>query len=105
MNKQILFILIIILIPVTYGIYRSESVLKGPQIEIHEINIDGQNVSIEGNIQGANYITINDNRIFTDELGDFTIENIYPYGFSIIEIYVKNKQNIDRTLEIPIQVE
>ena len=69
----------VVLFIVFYAIYRSQSLIKGPIIQVSSpqngatVTLkDDQALFIEGEIRNANTVSLNDRKIFLDEHGHFS---------------------------------
>lgn len=93
LRKQLEFYLvgILVLIAITYGLFRAYPLLAGPNITVHSPK-DGENVAsttfqISGTVLRAKEITIQGRPITTDTDGKFneTLVPQYPYTLIILE--------------------
>ena len=110
-HKTKLYIKIIIIAIVVSGImgyafYRTEDLIRGPQILIHSpINgrtVDESLVHIEGVARNISSITLNDKTIFIDESGNIKEEVLLIYGYNIITLYAQDRfgREVTKTLEL-----
>lgn len=92
-TKRLLGIWIIIVIAaglVGYAAFQAEALFLGPRL-IVDSPISGMStstslVTIEGRASNISYLTLNGNKIFTDEQGKFKERILLSYGYNIITV-------------------
>jgi len=93
--SKILIIIIAIILIVGYAIWRSENYAKGPQINIFSpINgsaTTSSTISIIGQAERVNSLSLNGKAISTDEAGNFTEKIILFSGINIITLEAKDR--------------
>lgn len=86
---------LIVLIVVFYTIFNTRLIIKGPSIEVFELQ-DGQKlesdlVNIRGLAKNISFISLNGRQIFIDENSEFNERLLLTNEFNEIEIYTEDK--------------
>lgn len=86
---------LIVLIVVFYTIFNTRLIIKGPSIEVFELQ-DGQKleadlVNIRGLAKNISFISLNGRQIFIDENSEFNERLLLTNEFNEIEIYAEDK--------------
>ena len=87
--------LIIIIIIVLYVVFNTRLLIKGPQVEIYDLQ-DGQKISeelvvIKGKATDISFISLNDRQIFIDEDQMFNEKMLLTNRVNKVEVYAKDK--------------
>ncbi|MEN9921223.1 MAG: hypothetical protein RLZZ517_201 [Candidatus Parcubacteria bacterium] len=97
-TPQKLILSIAILFLISYGLFNSRFILRGPEIAIAGLEEDkeviettSKDFSLQGIATHSSYITINNRPILVDEFGNFNEKLLLSNGVSIIDIYARDK--------------
>ncbi|MEY4440647.1 MAG: hypothetical protein RLY49_273 [Candidatus Parcubacteria bacterium] len=97
-TPQKLILSIAILFLISYGLFNSRFILRGPEIAIAGLEEDkeviettSKDFSLQGTATHSSYITINNRPILVDEFGNFNEKLLLSNGVSIIDIYARDK--------------
>ena len=100
--------IILIIITVGYALLRSESFILGPTIII-EYPTTGEHVSqvfsVRGTVEDVSYLTLNDQRIYPDRAGIFEEDLVLPVGYTVIEVYARNRQKRETIIHLPLYIQ
>jgi len=108
-TKRYLFVAIIIafvLLMVGYTAYEIQKVVFGPRITIlspeNGFLATSSAIEIIGTAKNIQDISLDDNKIFTDEQGNFKEELLLSYGYNIITLKANDKfgRGTEKKLEI-----
>jgi len=89
-----------------YAYLKTANLVQGPQITIitpeNGATIDEALIVIKGTTKNISGITLNDRKIFTDELGNIKEEILLTYGYNIFEIKAQDRfgREAVKTLEL-----
>jgi len=94
-----IFLSLIVLFLVGYGLFNSRFLIKGPQLAIAGLEDSEQNIlhaqtrdfSLQGTVLHSSFITVNNRPILVDESGNFNEKLLLSSGVSIIDIYARDK--------------
>ena len=85
---------------VGYGLWKSKELVGGPQLEVHSpLNgalVSESLVEIRGHAKNISFLTLNDDKIFTDEAGDFSEKILLSYGYNVMTIKAKDRFGRER---------
>jgi hypothetical protein len=97
-TPQKLIISIAVLFLISYGLFNSRFILRGPELAIAGLEEDKQIIettskdfSLQGTATHSSYIAINNRPILVDEFGNFNEKLLLSNGVSIIDIYARDK--------------
>lgn len=87
--------IIIVFVVVTYAIFNTRLLIKGPEIEIIDL-VSGQKieedlVEIKGKVNDISFISLNDRQIFIDENKMFKEKILLTNKINNVKIYAENK--------------
>ena len=108
MRLIIIASLILIGITVGYGLLRSEAALFGPEIIIEYPSAYEhipQIFTVRGQVKGATFLTLNDRRIYPNRDGIFEEDLVLPTGYTIVEIYARNRQSRETIIHLPLYIQ
>lgn len=95
--KKIL-LTIAILFLISYGVFNSRFLIKGPEIAIAGleegskiIKTGSKDFAFQGKVLHSSFITLNNRPILVDELGNFNEKLLLSNGVSIIDVYARDK--------------
>ncbi len=95
--KKILLTLAILFL-VSYGLFNSRFLIKGPQIAIagleensEVIKTDSKDFALSGKVLHSSFIAVNNRPILVDESGNFNEKLLLSNGISIIDVYARDK--------------
>jgi hypothetical protein len=78
-----------------YGAFRSKDFIEGPELSLlSPLNgalVSDALIEIRGNAQNISFLTLNDDKIFTDEAGDFTERVLLSYGYNVMTLKAKDR--------------
>lgn len=91
---------------VGYGAFRAKSLVEGPDIGI-ESPFNGATsteslITVKGYAKNISFLTLNGNKIFTDESGVFTEKVLLSYGYNIMTLEAKDRfgRTAQKTLQL-----
>ena len=108
MRLIIIASLILVGITVGYGLLRSEAALFGPAIVIEypaPYEHIPQVFAVRGQVEGATFLTLNDRRIYPNRDGIFEEDLVLPTGYTIVEIYARNRQSRETIIYLPLYIQ
>jgi hypothetical protein len=89
-----------------YGAFRAKSLVEGPEIAVVS-PLDGalvgeSLVEIRGTAKNISFLTLNDDKIFTDESGEFREKILLSYGYNIMTLEAKDRfgRTTTKTLQL-----
>lgn len=107
--KKILSLWIIfssITLVIGYGIFQAKNLATGPQLAIispaQGSTLASPLAHIRGHAENISFITLNDNKIFTDESGNWSENILLASGYNIITVEAKDR--FGRTVRETLQV-
>lgn len=78
-----------------YAAFRAKDLVLGPRLEIASPSsgavIDESLVEIQGEAKNISFLTLNGNKIFTDEEGFFKEKLLLSYGYNVITVAAKDR--------------
>lgn len=78
-----------------YGAFRSKNLVLGPELALsHPSNgalVSDSLVEIRGNAKNISFLTLNDDKIFTDESGDFSERVLLSYGYNVMTLKARDR--------------
>ena len=102
----LIILLIVILIIGGYGYFRSRDYLTGPIVRV-DTPLDGKTqtealIVVRGFSKNVSFLTLNGNKIFVDELGEFKEQLLLFPGYNIITLEAKDRfgRQTKKTLEL-----
>ena len=101
------FVFIIIVITIAYGLSRAVSFIGGPIIDIYEpteLETISQRVVVSGRVRFAHYLSVNQKQIYPDREGMFEVVLALPVGYTMIEIYARDRRQKEKRVRIPLFV-
>ncbi len=96
----------VVLIILGYGGFRAKNIAEGPHIEVFSPqngSVLGESLAtIEGSVQNISFLTLNGNKIFTDETGNFSEHILLSNGYNILTLRAEDRfgRAITKTLEL-----
>jgi hypothetical protein len=91
---------------VGYGAFRAKSLVEGPDIGITS-PLNGATsteslITLEGYAKNISFLTLNGNKIFTNESGMFTEKVLLSYGYNIMTLEAKDRfgRTTSKTLQL-----
>ena len=91
---------------VGYGAFRAKSLVEGPDIGIAS-PLNGATsteslITVKGYAKNISFLTLNGNKIFTDESGVFTERVLLSYGYNIMTLEAKDRfgRTAQKTLQL-----
>ena len=98
LTPQKIILTIAVFLLISYGLFNSRFIIKGPEIVIAGLDPSGEVIqtaqkdfSLQGTAIHSSYITVNNRPIFVDESGNFNEKLLLSSGVSIIDIYARDK--------------
>lgn len=98
LTPQKIFFTLAIFFLISYTLFNSRFLLKGPEIAIagldkteDTIEAGSKDFSLQGKALHSSFITVNNRPILVDELGNFNEKLLLSNGVSIIDIYARDK--------------
>jgi hypothetical protein len=91
---------------VGYGLWKSKDLVGGPQLAVlspaNGVLVSESLIEIRGQAKNISFLTLNDDKIFTDEAGDFSEKVLLSYGYNVMTIRAKDRFGRERvkTLEL-----
>lgn len=103
---QIWTIIAVAIILLGYAGFQSKNFVKGPTVEIESLS-DGETmnqalINVKGVAKNLSFITLNGNKIFTDEAGIFNEKIILSPGYNIVTLWAQDR--FGRTTEKRLQI-
>ena len=98
---------ILFAVVIAYGLFRSQTILFGPQLTIlapEPHSSVPQIFTVEAVTKNATYLTINDQRVYPDRNGYFEQDLLLPTGYTIVKVYAKNRQNREKIIHLPLYI-
>jgi hypothetical protein len=95
-----------VVIVVGYGAFRAKDLAEGPRLEIvsptngfssHDALID-----IRGTVQNISFLTLNGNKIFTNEAGTYDEKILLSPGYNIVTLEAKDRFGRTVTKELQL---
>jgi hypothetical protein len=89
-----------------YATFQAHAFAEGPVIEVSsplDGMISGQSlVTIEGNARNISFLTLNGNKIFTDESGQFSEKTLLSRGYNIMRLEAEDRfgRKTSQTLQL-----
>lgn len=105
-KPQTIAIVVIVLFIVGYAFFRSENLIKGPNIKVSSpstgATVESESVTVNGQAERIATLFMNGRQVFTDDKGNFSESLLLAYGYNIIELKAKDKfgRATSRTLEL-----
>lgn len=99
-------IILLLLILLGYTAYEIQKIVFGPRISIDSPQngavVSDSLLEIKGVAQNINDISLDDNKIFIDEKGNFDEKILLSYGYNVIKIDASDKfgSKTEKILEI-----
>jgi|SRR5581483_11239208 len=91
---------------VGYGAFRAKDLVAGPQISIlspaNGSSVTNSAVVIKGTASNISFLTLNGNKIFTDESGSYSEKVLLSPGYNVITIEARDR--FGRTKEKTLQL-
>jgi hypothetical protein len=98
--------LCIIVIILGYGIFQAKNIIAGPKIEVSS-PVNGASlgeplIEIHGTARHISFLTLNGDKIYTDEAGAFREKILLSYGYNIMTLEAKDRfgRKVTKTLEL-----
>jgi hypothetical protein len=95
-----------IVIVLGYGAFKAKDFVRGPKLAVLSPR-DGEMlhdslVEIKGTTNNISFLTLNDNKIFTDESGNFTEKILLSSGYNVMTVEAKDRfgRKITKTLQL-----
>ncbi len=89
-----------------YAGFRAHNLVAGPKL-IVESPADGSvtgnpYVEIKGTVKNISFLTLNDNKIFTDEAGVWNEKILLSYGYNVVSVEAKDRfgRSVKKTLQL-----
>lgn len=89
-----------------YGAFRATSLVQGPDIGI-TFPLNGATsteslITVRGFAHNISFLTLNGDKIFTDESGSFTEKVLLSYGYNIMALEAKDRfgRTAQKTLQL-----
>ena len=107
MRVRALFLFLVVLAVLLYGLSRAHILLFGPTLTVfspqphEEIS---QLFVVSGEVQNAVYLSVNDKTVLPDRSGLFEHALTLPVGRSIVEVYARSRQRRETVHHIPVIV-
>lgn len=103
-----LFVALVALAVVGYGLFEARRLLGGPSIAI-DSPLDGtatssQIVTVSGEARNISFLTINDAPAFTDEQGRFSLRLSPPPGYAIFTVAATDRFGRRASAQVRITV-
>lgn len=100
-SVKIVVSLLILSAIIGYGLFQSNRLIEGPTITLTTPQ-DGSTVhnpllTISGNAQDSAYLTLDGNKIYTNEKGDFTQKLLAAPGYTILSVTATDKYGREST--------
>ncbi|HEY0908305.1 MAG TPA: hypothetical protein VGE35_03070 [Candidatus Paceibacterota bacterium] len=89
-----------------YGIFRAMSFIEGPDIGIDSpangATLAESLVEVKGFARNISFLTLNGEKIFTDESGVFSEQVLLSYGYNIMTLEAKDRfgRTAQKTLQL-----
>lgn len=98
LTPQKILLTLAILFLISYGVFNSRFLIKGPEIAIaglekdsEIIKTDSKDFALSGKVLHSSFITVNNRPILVDESGNFNEKLLLSNGVSIIDMYARDK--------------
>jgi hypothetical protein len=92
---KIWIILAFIVVIAGYAAFQAQAFAKGPTIEVtsprNGVISNESLITIEGTAKNISYLTLNGNKIFTDESGKFSESVLLSRGYNIMELDARDR--------------
>ena len=102
-----LLIILLVAVTIIYALFRAETLIAGPSVTVfspiaHEEL--PQFFTLDGNVQDAVYLAINDQRIYPDSEGFFEKDLVLPPGYTIVEVYARSRHGQEEIIHLPLHI-
>ncbi len=78
-----------------YGAFQAKNFVQGPTVRIESprdgVAVHDSFIEIRGTAKNVSYLTLNGDKIFTDEAGTFTESRLLSPGYNIVTIGAKDR--------------
>ena len=102
-----LIALVLVVGTIIYGTLRAQSFFFGPTVTIlhpaphAEI---AQVSTLQGEVEGAAYLSVNDQRVYPNQQGVFTAELLLPAGYTVVTVYARNRRDRETIIYLPLYI-
>lgn len=96
----------IVILILGYAVFAARDFVKGPSITIESPQNGTTSteslIDIHGSVKNISFLTLNGNKIFTDEAGVFTEQVLLSYGYNIMTLEAKDRfgRTVEKTLQL-----
>lgn len=96
----------VIVIILGYGIFQAKNLIAGPMIEVSSpVNgaaVGESLIEIHGTAKHISFLTLNGDKIYTDESGAFREKILLSYGYNIMTLEAKDRfgRKVTKTLQL-----
>src|SRR6185369_9882306 len=96
----------VILVIGGYGAFRAKNLAEGPEINVVSpadgLTVTDPFIEIKGNSKNISRLFLNDNKIFTDESGEFDEKILLATGYNIITLRAEDRfgRTVSKTLQL-----
>ncbi len=90
-----IFIVVVVLLIITYVYFVSKDIIEGPKIEIRTPQ-NGKSfnqplINVEGVVKNVSYVSLNDRQIIIDEQGNFSEKILLFSGYNVLKLYAHDR--------------
>lgn len=105
-NVKIWIVAIALLIVGGYATFQARNFVEGPLISVESphngIAVSEALIEIKGTAKNLSYLTLNGDKIFTDESGAFSEKTLLSPGYNIVTLRAQDR--FGRTAETRLQI-
>ena len=91
-----------------YGAFRAQNLVEGPQLTVtspqNGSSFDKPLIAISGTAKNISFLTLNGNKIFTDESGAYNEHILLSPGYNIVTIEAQDRfgRIVEKTLQLTL---
>jgi hypothetical protein len=87
--------LLAILVIIGYGTFRAKNLALGPSVEIlspqNGVTVDDPLIEVRGTAKNISFLSLNGNKIFTDESGAYDEKILLATGYNIVTLKAEDR--------------
>lgn len=89
-----------------YGIFRAKNLVEGPELFVTSpaqgSTVSDPFVEIKGTVKNISFLTLNNDKIFTDESGAWSEKILLSYGYNVVTVEAKDRfgRSAEQTLQL-----
>ena len=89
-----------------YGIFRAKNLVDGPELIVtsptNGSSVHDSYVQFSGTAKNISFLTLNDEKIFTDESGNWNEKILLSYGYNVVSVGAKDRfgREVKKTLQL-----